>query len=61
MHESTAVVFTGQGESSEAKLSAVPQMTYCAQLSNITLETEISEDVMLGKEKAKELETDEYI
>lgn len=29
-------------------------MTYCAQLLNVTLEIDISKDVMLGKEKVKE-------
>lgn len=36
-------------------------MTYRAQLLNVTLKTEISEDIMLGKEKVKEPQTDEYI
>lgn len=36
-------------------------MTYCAQLLNVTLKVEISEDIMLGKEKAKEPQIGEYI
>lgn len=36
-------------------------MTYCAQLLNVTLETDISKDDTLGKEKVKEPQTDEYI
>lgn len=48
------VFFTGWGESCETtKLPWAPQMTYCAQLSNVTLKTEISEDIMLGKEKSE--------
>lgn len=54
--------FMGWGETCETtKLSGAPQMTYCAQLLNVTLKTEISEDIMLGKEKVKEPQTDEYI
>lgn len=54
--------FSRVGESCETtKLSWVPQMTYCAQLLNVSLEIDISKDVTLGKEKVKELQVDEYI
>lgn len=36
-------------------------MTYCEQLLNVTLETDISKDVMLGKKEVKETQIDEYI
>lgn len=36
-------------------------MTYSEQLLNMTLNIKISEEVMLGKEKAKEPQTNESI
>lgn len=64
MHESAAVGFAWRagGESFETtKLPWVSQMSYCEQLLNMTLNTKTSEEVMLGKEKVKGSQTNEYI
>lgn len=54
--------FFHTGESFETtKLPWVSQITYIAQLLNITLKIEISEDIMLCDEKRKEPQTNEYI
>lgn len=36
-------------------------MSYCEQLLNMTLNIKTSEEVMLGKEKVKGSQTNEYI